>query len=98
MKKSKSKGRVDAGSKSESRSRKVDEQSMRGDLKEVIDRHSRGLDERCPEGRDDSLVSTRQFDISFVARKESLVALYASYSVSYRKLKGPGWANRDPYA
>ncbi len=49
MKKSKSKGRVDAGSKSESRSRKVDEQSMRGDLKEVIDRHSRGLDEQRAE-------------------------------------------------
>jgi len=49
MKKSKSKGRVDAGSRSESRSRKVDEQPMRGDLKEVIDRHSRGLDEQRAE-------------------------------------------------
>ena len=49
MKKSKSKDKVEAGKKSKSRDRQVDEEPMRADLKEVIERHSRGLDERRPE-------------------------------------------------
>jgi len=49
MKKSKSKDEVKAGKKSKPRDRQVDEESMRADLKEVIERHSRGLDERRPE-------------------------------------------------
>jgi acetyl-CoA carboxylase carboxyltransferase component len=49
MKKSKSRDEVEAGKKSKSRGRKVDEEPMRADLQEVIERHSRGLDERRPE-------------------------------------------------
>jgi acetyl-CoA carboxylase carboxyltransferase component len=49
MKKSKSKDEVEAGKKSKSKGRKVDEEPMRADLKEVIERHSRGLDEQRPE-------------------------------------------------
>ena len=49
MKKSKSKDEVKAGKKSKSRGRRVDQEPMRADLKEVIERHSRGLDERRPE-------------------------------------------------
>jgi acetyl-CoA carboxylase carboxyltransferase component len=49
MKKSKSKKEAEAGKKSKSRGRKVDQEPMRADLKEVIERHSRGFDERRPE-------------------------------------------------
>jgi len=49
MKKSKSKDEVGAGKKSKSRDREVDQEPMRADLKEVIERHSRGLDEQRPE-------------------------------------------------
>jgi len=49
MKKSKSKDEGEVGKKSRSRDRQVDRESMRADLKEVIERHSRGLDERRPE-------------------------------------------------
>ncbi len=49
MEKSKSKSRVDAASKSQSKNRKAHEQPVRADLKEVRERHSWGLDERRPE-------------------------------------------------
>ena len=49
MKKSKSKGEVKTGKNSKSKDRLVDEEPMRADLREVIERHSRGLDERRPE-------------------------------------------------
>jgi acetyl-CoA carboxylase carboxyltransferase component len=49
MKKSKSKDKVEAGKSSKLRDRQVDQEPMRADLKEVIERHSRGLDERRPE-------------------------------------------------
>ena len=49
MKKSKSKGEVEAGKDSKLKDRQVDEEPLRADLKEVIERHSRGLDERRPE-------------------------------------------------
>jgi acetyl-CoA carboxylase carboxyltransferase component len=49
MKKSKSKDEREAGKKSKSRDRQADEEPMRADLREVIERHSRGLDERRPE-------------------------------------------------
>jgi acetyl-CoA carboxylase carboxyltransferase component len=49
MKKSKSKGEEEGGRGSRSRSNQVDEEPVRADLKEVIERHSRGLDERRPE-------------------------------------------------
>jgi acetyl-CoA carboxylase carboxyltransferase component len=49
MKKSKIKGEAEAGKNSKSRDRQVDEELMRADLQEVIERHSRGLDERRPE-------------------------------------------------
>jgi acetyl-CoA carboxylase carboxyltransferase component len=49
MKKSKSKDEAGAGKNSKSRDRQVDQEPMRADLKEVIERHSRGLDERRPE-------------------------------------------------
>ncbi|MFZ2148023.1 MAG: hypothetical protein WAV28_12445 [Sedimentisphaerales bacterium] len=49
MKKSKIKGEVKAGKNSKSRDRQVDQEPMRADLKEVMERHSRGLDERRPE-------------------------------------------------
>jgi acetyl-CoA carboxylase carboxyltransferase component len=49
MKKSKSKDEAEAGKNSKSRDRQVDQEPMRADLKEVIERHSRGLDERRPE-------------------------------------------------
>jgi len=49
MRKSKSKDEVEAGKNSKSRDRQVDDEPMRADLKEVIERHSRGLDERRPE-------------------------------------------------
>ena len=46
MKKSKSKDEVGVRKGAESRDRQDDERVMRADLKEVIERHSRGLDER----------------------------------------------------
>ena len=49
MKKSKSKDEVEAGKESKSRDRQVEQEPMRADLQEVIERHSRGLDERRPE-------------------------------------------------
>jgi acetyl-CoA carboxylase carboxyltransferase component len=49
MKKSKSKDEGETGKNSKSGDRQVDREPMRADLKEVIERHSRGLDERRPE-------------------------------------------------
>jgi acetyl-CoA carboxylase carboxyltransferase component len=49
MKKSKIKDEGKAGKSSKSKDRQVDEEPMRADLKEVIERHSRGLDEQRPE-------------------------------------------------
>jgi acetyl-CoA carboxylase carboxyltransferase component len=49
MKKSKSKDEVEARKNAKSRGRQADEEPMRADLQEVIERHSRGLDERRPE-------------------------------------------------
>jgi acetyl-CoA carboxylase carboxyltransferase component len=49
MKKPKSKGKVEGGKDSKLKDRQVDQGPMRADLKEVIERHSRGLDERRPE-------------------------------------------------
>jgi acetyl-CoA carboxylase carboxyltransferase component len=49
MRKSKSKGEAEAGKSSKSKDKQVDEEPMRADLQEVIERHSRGLDERRPE-------------------------------------------------
>jgi len=49
MKKSKSKDEAGAGKSSKSRDRQVEQEPMRADLREVIERHSRGLDERRPE-------------------------------------------------
>jgi acetyl-CoA carboxylase carboxyltransferase component len=49
MKKSKNKEKVKTGKNSKSRDRQVEREPMRADLKEVIERHSRGLDERRPE-------------------------------------------------
>ena len=49
MKKSKSDGEAGVGKKSRSKNRQVDQEPMRADLQEVIERHSRGLDERRPE-------------------------------------------------
>jgi acetyl-CoA carboxylase carboxyltransferase component len=49
MKESKSRGKVEAGNDSRSRHRQLDEEPMRADLQEVIERHSRGLDKQRPE-------------------------------------------------
>jgi acetyl-CoA carboxylase carboxyltransferase component len=49
MKKSKIKGEAEAGKNSKSRDRQVDEETMRTDLQEVIERHSRSLDQQRPE-------------------------------------------------
>ena len=49
MRKSKSKNELGAGKHSKSKGRKVDEEPMRADLKEVIERHSKSLDEQRPE-------------------------------------------------
>jgi acetyl-CoA carboxylase carboxyltransferase component len=49
MKKSKSNDKAEAGKKSRSKDRQVDQQPMRTDLQEVVERHSRGLDEQRPE-------------------------------------------------
>jgi len=49
MKKSKSKDEVGVRKGGESRDKQDDERVMRADLKEVIERHSRGLDERRSE-------------------------------------------------
>ena len=49
MNKPESKDEAEAGKKSRSRKRPVEQKPMRADLKELIERHSRGLDERRPE-------------------------------------------------
>ncbi len=49
MKKSKNKDEVKAGKNSKLRNKQVGPEPMRADLKEVIERHSRGLDEQRPE-------------------------------------------------
>jgi acetyl-CoA carboxylase carboxyltransferase component len=49
MKKSRTKGKARAGKDSKLKDRQVDQDLTRADLKEVIERHSRGLDERRPE-------------------------------------------------
>src|SRR4030042_1239727 len=49
MKKSKSKDEAEAGKKSRLKDRQVDQEPMRADLQEVVERHSRGLDEQRPE-------------------------------------------------
>jgi acetyl-CoA carboxylase carboxyltransferase component len=49
MKKSKSKDEAGVGKDSVSKDGRVDKEPMRADLQEVIERHSRGLDERRPE-------------------------------------------------
>ena len=49
MKKSKSEEAVETAKKSKTRDRQVDQEPVRADLKEVVERHSRGLDERRPE-------------------------------------------------
>ena len=49
MKKSKSKDEVEARKNSKLKDRQVEQEPMRADLREVIERHSRGLDERRPE-------------------------------------------------
>ena len=49
MKKSRSKDKAGAGKSSKSRDRQTEQEPMRADLREVIERRSRGLDERRPE-------------------------------------------------
>ncbi len=49
MKKSRSRIEVQARKKPEAKDRQVDQEPMRADLKEVLERHSRGLDEHRPE-------------------------------------------------
>jgi len=49
MKKSRSKDEVQAGRKSKFMNEQVDEEPMRADLQEGMERHSRGLDEQRPE-------------------------------------------------
>ena len=49
MKKPKSNDEAEAGKKSRSKNRQVDQEPMRADLREVVERHSRGLDEQRPE-------------------------------------------------
>jgi acetyl-CoA carboxylase carboxyltransferase component len=49
MKEPKNKGAVQAGKPPKSKDRQVQQEPMRTDLKEVIERHSRGLDEQRPE-------------------------------------------------
>jgi len=49
MKKSKIKGEVEAGKSFKSTDKQGDQEPMRADLTEVIERHSLGLDERRPE-------------------------------------------------
>jgi len=49
MKKPKSNDEAEAGKKSKSKNRQVDQEPMRADLREVVERHSRGLDEQRPE-------------------------------------------------
>jgi acetyl-CoA carboxylase carboxyltransferase component len=49
MKKSKNKDEGETGKDSKLKDGQVDEEPMRADLQEVIERHSRGLDERRPE-------------------------------------------------
>jgi acetyl-CoA carboxylase carboxyltransferase component len=49
MKKPKSNDEAEAGKNSKSKNRQVDQEPMRADLREVVERHSRGLDEQRPE-------------------------------------------------
>jgi len=49
MEKPKSKRGAGAGKGSKAKDRQVDREPMRADLQEVVERHSRGLDERRPE-------------------------------------------------
>jgi len=49
MKESKTNDEVEAGKSSEETDKHVDQESMRADLLEVVERHSLGLDERRPE-------------------------------------------------
>jgi len=49
MKKPKSKDEVESEKNSKSRNKQFNEEPMRADLEEVIERHSRGLDEQRPE-------------------------------------------------
>jgi acetyl-CoA carboxylase carboxyltransferase component len=49
MKESKTKDEVEAGKSSEETDKHVDQEPMRADLLEVVERHSLGLDERRPE-------------------------------------------------
>jgi acetyl-CoA carboxylase carboxyltransferase component len=49
MKKCKSKDEVEARKKPKSRNKRVNQEPVRAELKEVIERHSRGLDEQRPE-------------------------------------------------
>jgi acetyl-CoA carboxylase carboxyltransferase component len=49
MKKSRSRNEAEAGKKPKSKDRQVDREPMRADLREAIERHSWGLDERRPE-------------------------------------------------
>jgi acetyl-CoA carboxylase carboxyltransferase component len=44
-----SKNEREAGKKSKSRNKQVGQESMHGDLQEMVERHSRGFDERRPE-------------------------------------------------
>ena len=58
MKGSRSRGGAQSGKKSELKSVEVDDEPMHSGLKDVLDRHPRGLAERCPERRSDGLVNT----------------------------------------
>src|SRR4030043_17509 len=49
MKESKNRDEAEAGKKSRSKDRQVNQHPMRADLQEVAERHSRGLDEQRPE-------------------------------------------------
>jgi acetyl-CoA carboxylase carboxyltransferase component len=49
MKKPKSNDEAEAGKNFKSKNRQVDQEPMRADLREVVERHSRGLDEQRPE-------------------------------------------------
>ena len=49
MKRPKGKDKAQSGKKSESKNKQVDQEPIRADLQEVIERHARGLDERRPE-------------------------------------------------
>ena len=49
MKEPKNKNEAEAGKNSKLKDKRVEQEPIRADLKEVIERHSRGLDERRPE-------------------------------------------------